>query len=68
MSSELIVSLAMPTKVIRRTYRVLAHVVCRPMHPVGNTAVCEQAPTADFVAVCAWLVIRQIEIFSFYVK
>jgi hypothetical protein len=38
------------------------------MHPVGNTAVCEQAPTADFVSVCAWLVIRQIEIFSFYVK
>ena len=41
-------------KAIRRMRSILAHVVCRPMHSARNIAVCEQAPTADFVS--AWLV------------
>ncbi len=28
---------------IRRMLRILAHIACRPMHPVRNTAFCERA-------------------------
>ena len=41
---------------IRRTLRVLAHVVCRPMHLCLNMVACEQAPSVQFIQICAWLV------------
>ena len=56
----------MPTKVIRRMLRILAHVVCRPMHLCLNMVAREQAPSAQFIQICAWLVIRQIESFLIF--
>jgi len=49
-------SLAMPTKAIRRTLRVLAHVIYRPMNLCVNMSACEQAPSSQFSQIFAWLV------------
>ena len=56
LNCKLIGLLAMPTKVIRRMLRILAHVVCRPMHLCLNMVAREQAPSAQFIQICAWLV------------
>ena len=46
----------MPTKVIRRMLRILAHDVCCLMHLCLNMVACEQAPSVQFIQICAWLV------------